>query len=145
MDPLAATVVIVLGKYALDKAPEIIPALGAEVSRALGRLFKFVTEHVASKGTREATITEEFASDPETFAKPFAKILEAEILRDPSFAESIRAMIDEYNKAVLTSGLDPSYQVSVGGDLTSVGSVFGSGSVQAGGDIVGGSKNRYLG
>lgn len=140
MDPIIVGLVVVLGKYALDKAVEVAPVVGAVAIDALSRTFEFVTRALSAGGEREATIVDEFTNDPNTYEKPFAMILQAEIERNPQFAQRVSELIAEINREVERRDLDSSYQIGVKGDFKTVGSVFGSGSVSAGGDIVGGSK-----
>ncbi len=142
MDPLTVGVIVTLGKYALDKASDIIPVLGAEASRIIDQLFGFVTEHLSGKGTKETVVTEGFKSDPETFEKPFAKLLEEEIKANPAFSARIRELVNEYNDLADARGVDNKYKISVSikGDVSATGSILGSGTVIAKGDIVGGDK-----
>lgn len=83
---------------------------------------------------------EGFSSDPETYEKPFAKLLEEEINSNPMFASRVRELIDSYNNLIDSPDADHQYIIRVEGDFRATGSVFGSGTAKTGGDIVGGDK-----
>lgn len=141
MDPFTAGVMIALGKYITDKAVEAIPAIGVEAANLLEKIYNFITDRLSAKGTSEKVIVEGYNDDPATFEKPFSKILNEEINGNKAFAQELQKIINEYNEALKSNGISESFAINVQGNLTSTGSVFGSGSVSAGGDIVGGNKS----
>jgi len=141
VDPFTAGVMIALGKYIADKTVEAIPAIGAEATKLLEKMYKFITDRLSAKGTSEKVIVDGYDDDPATFEKPFSKILSEEINGNKAFAEELQKIINEYNEALKSKGISESFAINVHGNLTATGSVFGSGSVSAGGDIVGGNKS----
>lgn len=142
MDPFISGVLVAIGKYVVDKTADAIPAMGAEASKLLEKMYRFIVDKLSNKGTSEKVIVEEYEKDPATYEKPLAKILEEEFKRNPAFAEELQRMVDEYNQKLKSEGASESYAINVKGSITSTGSVFGSGSVSAGGDIVGGDKSK---
>lgn len=140
MEPLTAGLMMILGKHALDRAAEIIPVVGAEAARIVRLLYDLVTGEISTKGIKEKVIAEGFSSDPETYEKPFAKLLEEEMNSSPAFANRVRALMDSYSCHITLQGADPQHRIGVKGNFRATGSVFGSGSVRTEGDIVGGDK-----
>ena len=135
MDPMIAGIVIVLGKYTVDKLPELIPVITDEIHKTVALLYDLVTDSLAKKGEREATIVYEFQNDPETYEKPFAKLLEQEMNANREFAKQVLDLVSKYDRLVGASS--PEHKITV------VGSALGPGSsVSAGGDIIGRDKLR---
>lgn len=140
MDPVIAGIVGVLGKYALDQAGELAKVVGKKALEKLGELFRFVVDRLMAKGPTSAAVVDEFKRDPDTYHKPMVKLVREEMEADQGFAEAVAELAADYNEALL-SATDGAASLRVSGDLTSVASVFGGGSVSAGGDIIGGSKH----
>jgi len=140
MDPLTVGLIAILGKYALDKAAEIIPVVGAEASRMITLIYNLAIGEVSSEGDKEKMVAENFAADPETYEKPFAKLLDDAINSNPVFANHLRELVNNYNNLIDSQNKDHRYKIGVKGDFWVTGSVFGSGTVSAGGDIIGGIK-----
>lgn len=141
MDPFTAGVMIALGKYVANKTVEAIPVIGSEAVKLLEKMYSFVAEKLSAKGVSEKVIVDGYTNDPATFEKPLSKILSEEIARNNVFAEELKNIIDDYNEIIKSKGMNESYMINVKGNLTATGSVFGNGSVSAGGDIVGGNKS----
>jgi hypothetical protein len=138
VDPISDAIVVVLGKYAIDKGAEIAPRVGRHAVETAERLFKLVMDRLSSKGGEGEVIASGFEREPDVFAKPFARVLDHEIESDPVFAAQVYKLVDGYNQAVdAHSGADE-YKISIKGPVSGVGFVVGSGTVSAGGDIVGG-------
>jgi hypothetical protein len=140
MDPVTVAIVVILGKYALDKGAEIAPVIGAQALAVGERLFRFVFDRLTSKGTEKEVIARGFERDPAIFEKPFAKILDEEMRSDARFAAEVHKLVDEYNRSVEAHSGGDEYKIRVGGAVTGTGFVVGSGTVSAGRDIVGGNK-----
>lgn len=142
MDPIIAGIVIVLGKYALDKGAEIAPQIGRQALDTVERLFKLVINRISSKGQEGEVIAKGFEKDPKTFDKPLAKMLDTEMRADADFAAKVRKLVDEYDHSVDAHSGGDEYKISIGGSVSGVGVVVGGGKVSAGRDIVGGTKER---
>jgi hypothetical protein len=139
-ETLIAGVVTALGEVAVDKATELVRRVGEEAWEALTGLYGFVTGRLTDKGGSTAVVVSEFRKDPVTYAKPLAKALSDACAEDPEFADALTRLVQAYNtKVAVRHGASEGIQP--GRDLIAVGSVVGaSGSVYAGGDIVGGGK-----
>lgn len=140
MDPITVGIVVVLGKYAIDKGAEIAPVIGKQALDVAERLFRFVVDRLSSKGREEEVIAKGFEKDPDVFEKPFAKILDEEMQSDAAFAAEVRRLVNEYNSSVEARKASDEYKIHISGSVSGVGFVVGRGTVSAGGDIVGGSK-----
>ncbi|MFZ5919193.1 MAG: hypothetical protein ACOYZ7_19860 [Chloroflexota bacterium] len=96
MDPIITPIVIILGKYALDKGVELGKEIGPKALETARELFQAVLERVGQKRPETAA---EFPQDPETYHKPLEKALEAEVQADPDFAARLTALFEQYQQA----------------------------------------------
>jgi rhamnose utilization protein RhaD (predicted bifunctional aldolase and dehydrogenase) len=140
MDPMITPIVIILGKYALDKGAELAKEVGPKALETAKEMFQTVLERVGQKKPETAA---EFPNDPETYQKPLEKALEAETQADPDLAAQLKALLQEYEKAAQAHAAVTSqtYQATVSGS----GAVAQDHSVAAGegglaikGDVHGG-------
>ena len=98
MDPLTASISIILGKYALDKGADLVKEVGPTalenakeiVVAALDRLRRIPADKV---------IADEYEKDPETYQKPLEKKLEAVMQADPAFAAKLKSLFEAYEAA----------------------------------------------
>jgi hypothetical protein len=98
MDPITSSVVIVLGKYALDKGAELGKEVGPKALKTVKEMFTLVLDRVR-RDPKGQVIAGEFEQDPETYQKPVEKALDAELEADPDFAAQLKNMLAEYEKA----------------------------------------------
>ena len=96
MDPITASIAIILGKYALDKGAELGKEVGPKALETAKEMFSLVLERIGKKKPETA---QEFPKDPETYRKPLEKALEAELKADPGFAARLKALLEKYEQA----------------------------------------------
>jgi hypothetical protein len=96
MDPITGTIVIVLGKYALDKGVELGKEVGPKALEKAKEMFQVVIDRITQKKPETAA---EFPNDPETYQKPMEKALDAEIAADPDLAAELKALLAQYEEA----------------------------------------------
>lgn len=151
MDPLTGSIVVVLGKYALNKLGKYAADKGAELSKEIGdkalgtaeKIFEMVLERLGRE-PKGQVITEEFKTDPETFQKPVEKALDAEIQSDPDFAAQLEALWEQYQKeakehAAATGQVYKAEVKGSGAIAQGAGAVAaGAGGVAVGGSVGGG-------
>jgi len=137
MDPIITPIVIILGKYALDKGVEMAKEVGPAALEKAKEMFGMVLERVGRKKSETAA---EFPEAPETYQKPLEQALDAEVAADAEFAARLKGMLAEYEEAAQA-------HAAAGGtiyraELKGSGAIAqGSGAVAAvaGGVAVGGS------
>jgi hypothetical protein len=95
MNPLTLSIVVILGKYALDKGLELGQEVGPQALDAAAKMFKLVLERIGKKKPETAA---EFPKDPETYEKPLQQALDKE-LDDEAFAAQLRELLARYERA----------------------------------------------
>ncbi len=118
-DPLTASVMIVLGKYALDTGATLLKEVGPQAVEKAGALFKKALESLRRDPKGEA-VADEFTADPETYAKPVEKKLDELLQANAELKAELAALLAEYQVAAKAHA--PSYQ----------GQVIGSGALAQG-------------
>ena len=141
MDPITTSVVIILGKYVLDKGVELGKEVGPKALDTAKDMLKIVLGRVGLKKPETAA---EFPNDPETYQKPLEKILDAEVQADAQFADQLKALLAQYEQAAQEHGASTGsrYQAALVGDgaiAQGPGAVAaGKGGVAVGGNVGGG-------
>ena len=144
MDPLTASVVVVLGKYALDKGLELGKEVGPKALDTAKEMFSTVLDRLR-KNPKGEVVAEGFEEDPGTYEKPVEKELEKEIEADPDFAAQLQALLDKYEEAAKehAAATGKVYQATLKGSgaIAQDGSVAaGAGGVAVGRDLRGGVR-----
>jgi hypothetical protein len=140
MEPLTATLVVILGKYALDKGVELGKEVGPKALETAKEMFQIVLERIGKKKPETAA---EFPQDPEAYEKPLAKAVEAEMQADPEFARQLQALLAQYEQAAQEHAASTGrvYQATVSGSGSAAqdhGVSAGAGGVAVGRDVHGG-------
>jgi hypothetical protein len=137
MDPVVTSIVIILGKYALDKGAELGKAVGPRALDTAKEMFEMVLDRVRRVDPRTA---DKFAENPAGYQTPMEHVLHETVEADPDFAVEMKALLKDYERAkeeyVAASG--PSYDATLEGS----GAIAqGEGAVAAGerGVAIGGS------
>lgn len=144
IDPLTASVMIVLGKYAIDKGGELVEEYGPAAAQKAGELFKTALDYLRGRPQSENVATE-FEQDPETYQKPMEKKLDEAVQADPAFAGQLKELLAAFETAVSAAG--PHYTAALHGSgaiSQGSGTALGQGAVQARdvqGSIITGSQN----
>lgn len=145
MDPLSASITIILGKYALDKGAELAKEAGPAalekardiVTTALGRLRKDPAGEFVAKG---------FEKSPQGYQEPLQEKLAEIIEADPDFAAKLETLLEAYETAAQehAAATGATYQASLEGSgaiAQGEGAVAaGKGGVAVGGNVEGGVR-----
>ncbi len=140
MDPIITPIVLILGKYALDKGVELGKEVGPKALDTAKDMFKLVLERIGAKKPETAA---EFSKDPETYQKPVEKALDDEARTDLKFAEQLKALLAQYEKAAKehAAATGTTYSATLVGDgaiAQGPGAVAaGKGGVAVGGNVTG--------
>jgi hypothetical protein len=142
VEPLTATIVVILGKYALDKGVELGKAVGPKALQTAKEMFQLVLERI---GRTKPETAAEYPQDPEAYEKPLEKALQVELTLDPEFAAQLQALVECYEQAARehAAATGRIYQATASG-----GSVVaqdhsvaaGAGGVAVGRDVHGGVR-----
>ena len=139
MDPLTAGILVVLGKYAIDKGPGLIEEVGPAAAEKAGELFKTALNYLRGKPNGQF-VADGFEEDPGTYEKPVAKELETAVQADPEFAARLEELWVQYQQAA-TAFAGESYQATLTGSGAIAqgagASAVGAGGVQVGGNVGG--------
>lgn len=111
-DPLTASIIIILGKYALDKGATLLKEVGPQAAAKAGDMLKTALDYLR-RDPKGAVVADEFTEDSQTYAKPLEKKLTEAIQRDPELEKLLRKLLAEYKSAAKTYA--PTYQVALSG------------------------------
>lgn len=149
-DPITASIVVILGRYAIDKGAELAKEVGPKAAEKAGELLKTALDHLRRKPKGEV-VADGFEEDPSTYEKPVEKELASAAEADPDFAAQLQALLAEYEEAARAhaaargtryeASLKGSGAIAQGPGATAVGErgVHVGGDV--GGSIVTGDRN----
>lgn len=140
MDPLTASVTIVLGKYALDKGAELAQEFGPTALEKAKELFVTALGKLRQDPAGEV-IAAEFEKTPQVYQKPVEQKLDEAIKADPDFAARLKATLSEYEAAAeaYTAGTTSrAVQTGSGGLAQDHSVAAGEGGIAIGGDVEGG-------
>lgn len=137
MEPWITPIVIILGKYALDKGAELGKEVGPKALDTAREMFGMILERI---GRTKPETAQEFPADPDTYRKPLEKALAEAAAADPAFADRLRALLAEYEGAAREHGAPAGgVRVEVRDDgVAAVGDgAVAGGVVAVGGDVTG--------
>ena len=140
-ESFAASIVVILGKYALDRAGELGKEVGPKALEAVKEIFTAVLERLR-KDPRGEVLADGFEEDPEIYQKPVEKELAKEVAADPDFAAQLQALMDRYEQAArehaTATGSTYTATLSGSGAIAQEDSVAaGAGGVAVRGDVHG--------
>ena len=99
MDPSFLTpIVIILGKYALDKGVELGKAAGPKALETVKEMYAQTLEHL-KRTPRSEVITDEFSKDPVAYQKPMEKELKQAVEADSAFEANLAALYQQFEAA----------------------------------------------
>jgi len=129
MEPITAGILVVLGKYALDKGVELGKEVGPKALETAKEMFALALEKLRSRPNGEV-IAQNFEQDPETWQKPAEKELDQAMAEDKEFKEALEAMVKQFDEEA------KAHAESTGANYTSI-SVLGERNVTVGGSVSG--------
>jgi hypothetical protein len=134
------SIVVILGKYALDKGFELGKEVGPRALETAAEMFKLVLERIGKKRPETAA---EFPADPDTYEKPMQQVLDRE-LGDEAFAAQLSELLDRYERAAMlhAASTGVSFRAAVHGDGAVAqgpgAAAAGEGGLAVSGDVHGG-------
>jgi hypothetical protein len=147
MDPLITPIVVILGKYALDKGVELGKEVGPQALDTAKEMFQLVLDRIGKKKPETAA---EFPNEPETYEKPLVSAVEAEVQADPDFAAQLQALLAQYEEAAqqyaAAHGISQTVTqtrdgaIAQGEGATALGA--GATQIHVGGSVSGGRPNQ---
>jgi len=144
MDPIITSVVLVLGKYALDKGAELATKVGPKALETAGEMFALALDRLR-RAPKGEVIAGEFEQDPETYRKPVEKALDAEVQTDPDFAAQLRGLLETYEQQARehAAATGTTYRATVTDDGSVAqdrSAAAGAGGIAVAGDVRGGVR-----
>jgi hypothetical protein len=141
MDPFITPIVLILGKYALDKGVELGKEVGPKALETAKEIFALALDRL-QKSPEGEVIAGEFEKDPGTYQKPVEKELAETAQADPDFAAQLKDLLAKYEAAAeehaAVTGKAYRGIVTGSGALAQDGSVAaGERGVAVGGDVRG--------
>lgn len=98
MDPLITPIVVILGKYALDKGVELGKEVGPKALETAREMFALALDHLRKEPAGQV-IAGEFEKDPETYKKPVEKKLVTAMQADVDLKAQLQEMLEKYEQA----------------------------------------------
>jgi hypothetical protein len=116
MDPVVTSIVLILGKYALDKGVELGKEVGPKALETAREMFGLTLDHLR-KNPKGEVIASEFEKDPDTYQKPMEKVLAETAQADPDFVAQLKDLLAKYEEAARehTAAMGTTYQATLKG------------------------------
>lgn len=116
MDPIVTSIVIILGKYALDKGLELSKEVGPKALETAKEMFTLVLDCLR-RDPKGEVIGGEFEQDPETYQKPLETAVGKMMQADTEFAMQLEALLAQYEEAARehTATTGTSYRAALHG------------------------------
>ncbi len=137
MDLIITPLMIILGKYALDKGVELGKEVGPKALDTAKEIFSLTLQHLR-QDPKDKVIVDEFEKSPEVYEKPVEQKLTDALLADSDFAAKLNTLLSQYNEAA------EAHKAITGIKITGTGAVgdgavaASGGSVAVGGNVEGG-------
>ncbi len=151
IDPITASIVIVLGKYALDKGGEFAKEVGPKALDTAKEMFTTALARLRRDPGGQA-VADEYEADAATWEKPLEKKLDDAMQADDAFKTQLEALLAQFDNEAKThaAATDSSYTAILKGDgaiAQGDGAIaVGKGGVNVGGNVTGnivtGDKNK---
>jgi hypothetical protein len=142
MDPIVTPIVIVLGKYALDKGVELAKEVGPKALETAKEMFAVALDRLR-RNSEGKFVADRFEENPETYQKPLEHEIVKAVQADPDLATQLKALLAQYEEAARehAAATGTTYQATVvgSGAIAQDHSVAaGAGGVAVGRDVHGG-------
>ena len=144
-DPITASIMIVLGKYAIDKGVTLTKEVGPAAAKKAGELFQTALGRLRREPDKKV-IADRFEEEPEKAALLLESDLQATAQEDDDFAAQIKELLTQYEAAAKAhAGTSQTATVTGSGAIAQgSGDALGERAVKArdvGGSIVTGDSN----
>jgi hypothetical protein len=93
MEPIIATIIIILGKYALDQGATMAALIGPKALDTAKEMFRLVIDRISLS---KPDIAAEFSKDPQTYQKSLKKSLQEEAANDDDFNKQLKTLLLNY-------------------------------------------------
>lgn len=150
LDPITTGIIVVLGKYALDKGAELGQEVGPKALETAKEMFTIALDKLRGS-PKGAMVAEGYEEDPVTYEKPLEKELDQVVNQDAAFKEQLESLLKQYDEAAAAHAQAAGktyHAVLKGGGAIAQGdgaTAVGEGGVNvggnAGGPIITGSGN----
>lgn len=111
-DPLTTSVMMVLGKYAVDKGVTLLKEVGPQAVEKAGALFKKALESLR-RDPKGEMVADEYEADPKAAAGLLEKKLDAALQANANLKTELAALLAQYETAAKAH--TPTYQGTVTG------------------------------
>ena len=98
LDPITTGIIVVLGKYALDKGVELGKEVGPKALATAKEMFTATLERLR-RNPKSAVIVDEYEADPETYEKPLQKKLDEAVKAEEAFKAQLEQLLKQYDEA----------------------------------------------
>lgn len=142
MDPMITPIVVILGKYALDKGVELGKEVGPEALKTAKEMFALALERIGRKKPETAA---EFPEHPQAYEGPLALALDEAVQANADLKAQLQKLLEQYDQAAeayaaaqgktYTSIKVRDGAAAVGDGATALGA--GAQQIQIGGDVGG--------
>ena len=143
MEPLIASIAVILGKYALDKGAALAKEVGPKAMEAAKEMFAAALGRLRREPAGEV-IAGEFEKAPQVYQKPVEQKLAEALQADPALAARLKALFEQYEAAAKehAAGMGTTYQATVTGGVSSIAQGTGASAATAteGGIAIGSVK-----
>lgn len=123
LDPVTTGIIIVLGKYALDKGTELGKEVGPKALEVAKELFTITLDRLRRDPAGQV-IADEYEADPETYEKPLQKKLDEAVKAEAQFKAQVEALLKQFDEAAAA------HAVATGSTYTAV--LEGGGAIAQG-------------
>lgn len=129
LDPITTGIIVVLGKYALDKGAELGKEVGPKALETAKEIFTTALDRLRRNPAGQV-IADEYEADPDISEKLVAKKLDEAMNKDAAFKAQLESLLKQYDEAAAA------HAAAVGTTYTAI--LEGSGAIaQGGGDALG--------
>jgi hypothetical protein len=117
MDPVVTPIVLILGKYALDKGAELGKEVGPKALETAKEMFGMVLQRVKQVDPHTA---QKYPENPKGYTTPMSDALSEILQAEPDFAAKLKELLTKYDTAANehAAATGKSYQVILTGSRT---------------------------
>jgi hypothetical protein len=98
MEPILTPIMIILGKYALDKGIELGKAVGPDAFKTAKEIYGMTLDYLRKKDTEGQVFADRFEKTPDKYSEEIEEMLAASLEADPDFAAKLEALLAQYKQ-----------------------------------------------